>query len=1057
MIGRVISFSVRYRWLVLLAALGVAGLGVYSFENLAIDAVPDITNVQVQINTAAYGLSAPEIEQRISYPIETAMAGLPGLENTRSLSYYGLSQVTVIFKEGTNVYLARQLVTERLREAEGDLPKYTRPQLGPIATGLGEIYLWTVDARPEARKPDGSFYTPLDLREIQDWVIKPRLKNVSGVVEVNSIGGFEKQYQVTPYPDRLIAFRLSFRDLVEALEKNNVNIGAGYIEKNGEQYLIRSPGQLRSLADVRATVVSTRGGLPIRIGDVADVNEGSEPRIGAATRNGEEAVLGTTFMVTGENSRTVANRVRQRVEEVNQILPTGVEATTVYNRTNLVDATIDTVRQNLFEGALLVVVVLFALLGNIRAALIVAAVIPLSMLFAITGMVQNKISANLMSLGAIDFGIIVDGAVIIVENCVRSLAQEQRRLGRLLNRDERLDTVVRASKEVITPSIFGTLIIMVVYLPILSLSGVEGKMFSPMARTVLFALLGAVIFATTVVPASVAVLLGGRIDENEGLLVGWAKKLYLPLLNVSLKFRVVVVVAAVSLIGLCALLGTRLGIEFMPSLDEGDFALSINRLPGTSLTQAVDMQKSLERALLKIPEVKEVFAQIGTAEIATDALPPSVGDGYIMLKPRQQWPDQGKPKDAVAQEINEVINSFIGNSIEISQPIQMRMNELISGVKGDVAIKVFGDDLDELAKAGQKIAALLTRVRGVEGVHLERVAGLQFLTIQPKHEAISRFGLSVNDVQQIITTAVGGEEAGQFFQGDRRFPIVVRLSDALRNNLEALKRIPVLLPVAETPSSDERPVSASGPNYVPLGAVADFEIKPGPDQINRENGKRRIVVTCSIRDRDIGSFVAETRSKIEGQVRLPTGYWIEWGGQFEQLQRATERLTVVIPVALILIFVLLFVAFGNPIDALLVYTGVPLALTGGILAIWFRGIPLSISAGVGFIALSGVAVLNGVVMINFIRRLRSEGKPLDEAIRTGSLTRLRPVLMTALVASFGFIPMALATGRGAEVQRPLATVVIGGIISSTLLTLFVLPVLYSMFHRRANAGSAVNG
>ena len=1059
MIRRVISFSVRYRWLVLLTALGVAGLGAYSFKNLAIDAVPDITNVQVQINTAGYGLSAPEIEQRISYPIETAMAGLPGIENTRSLSYYGLSQVALVFKEGTNVYLARQLVAERLRETQEELPEHTRPELGPIATGLGEIYLWTVDARPEARKPDGSFYTPIDLREIQDWVIKPRLKNVSGVVEVNSIGGFEKQYQVTPYPDRLIAFRLGFRDLVEALEKNNTNIGAGYIEKNGEQYLIRSPGQLRSLADVRAIVVSTRGGLPIRIGDVADVNEGSELRIGAATRNGEEAVLGTTFMLMGENSRAVANRVRQRIEEANQVLPTGVVATTVYNRTNLVDATIETVRQNLFEGALLVVVVLFALLGNFRAALIVAAVIPLSMLFAITGMVQNRISANLMSLGAIDFGIIVDGAVIIVENCVRNLIDEQRRLGRLLNLDERLATVVRASEEVITPSIFGMLIIMVVYLPILSLSGVEGKMFSPMARTVSLALLGAMIFATTVVPASVAVFLGGRMRENEGILIRWAKKLYLLLLDVSLKSRVVVIAAAVSLIAVCALLGTRLGTEFMPSLDEGDFALSINRLPGTGLTQAVDMQKSLERALLKIPEVKEVFARIGTAEVATDARPPSVGDGYVMLKPRQQWPDPGKPKDAVAREINEVINSFIGNSIEISQPIQMRMNELISGVKGDVAIKVFGEDLDELAKAGQKIASLLTRVHGVEGVHLERLAGLPFLTIQPKHETISRYGLSVNDVQQIIATAVGGEEAGQFFQGDRRFPVVVRLSDAIRNNLDALKRIPILLPAAETPSSDERPVSVSGPGYVPLGAVADFEIKPGPYQINRENGKRRIVVTCNIRGRDIGSFVTEARNKIESQVRLPTGYWIEWGGQFEQLQRATRWLTVVIPAALVLIFVLLFLAFGNAADALLVYTGVPLALTGGVLAIWFRGIPFSISAGVGFIALSGVAVLNGVVMISFIRRLRSEGRPVYEAIRVGALTRLRPVLMTALVASFGFIPMALANGRGAEVQRPLATVVIGGIIGSTLLTLFVLPVLYSMLHGRETSespGSRVN-
>jgi heavy metal efflux system protein len=1063
MIGQLINFSVRYRWLVLLASLGVAGFGIYSFENLPIDAVPDISNVQVQINTVAYGLSAPDIEQRITYPIETAMAGLPGLENTRSLSYYELSQVRLLFKEGTDIYLARQLIAERLREAEEDFPEHTRPELGPIATGLGEIYVWAVNARPEAKKPDGSFYTPIDLREIQDWVIKPRLKNVSGVVEVNSIGGFEKQYNVTPYPDRLVAFRLSFRDLVEALEKNNANIGAAYIEKNGEQYLIRSPGQLRSLADVRAIVVSTRGGLPIRIGDVADVNEGSELRIGATTRNGEESVLGTTFMLMGENSHEVAHRVRQRIEEINRILPTGVVATTVYDRTNLVDATIETVRQNLFEGAALVLVVLLALLGNFRAALIVAAIIPLSMLFAVTGMVQNKISANLMSLGAIEFGIIVDGAVIVVDNCMRTLSEEQRRLGRVLNLDERLGTVVRASKEVITPSIFGSLIIMVVYLPILSLSGVEGKMFIPMARTVLFALVGAVIFATTFVPASAAIFLGGKMKEN--LLIRGAKKLYLPLLDVALKSRVVVVVAAVSLIALCALLGTRLGTEFMPSLDEGDFALSINRLPGISLTQSVEMQKSLERALLKVPEVKEVFARIGNGEIPTDAHPPSAGDGYVILKPRREWPDPGKPKDAVAREINDVINGYIGNSIEISQPIQMRMDELISGVKGDIAIKVFGEDLDELQKAGQKIATLLTRVHGVEGIHLERVAGMQFVTIQPKYEAISRYGLSVNDVQQIIATAVGGERAGQFFQGDRRFPILVQLSSALRNNVDALKRIPVLLPAAETPSnssasSEERPISANGPNYIPLSAVAIFEIKSGPNQINRENGKRRVVVTCNIRGRDIGSFVAEARNKIDTQVRLPTGYWIEWGGQFEQFQRATQRLTVVIPAALILIFVLLFLACGNAVDALLVYSGVPLALTGGILAIWFRGIPFSISAGVGFIALSGVAVLNGLVMITFIRRQRSEGRPLFEAIRVGCLTRLRPVLMTALVASFGFIPMALATGRGAEVQRPLATVMIGGIVSSTLLTLFVLPVLYSILHRsnadieRDRAGSS---
>ncbi len=1046
MIEQIISFSIRYRWLVLLAALGVAGVGVSNFQRLAIDAVPDITTVQVQINTPAYGLSAPEIEQRITYPVETAMAGIPKLESVRSLSFYGLSQVTVIFEDGTDIYLARQLIAERLRQADDELPDHVKPELGPIATGLGEIYLWTVDAKPEARKSDGAPYTLTDLREIQDWIIKPQIKNVPGVVEVNSIGGFEKQYHITPHPDRLVALNLSFRDLIDALEKNNSNTGAGYIERNGEQYIIRSTGQVRSLAEVRAIVVSARSGLPIRIGEVADVGEGKELRTGAATRDGEEAVLGTAFMLIGENSRAVATRVGERLQAINRTLPAGVVATTVYDRSNLVDSTIETVRQNLFEGAVLVVAVLFLLFGNFRAALIAAAIIPLAMLFTITGMVQSKLSGNLMSLGALDFGIIVDGAIIIAENCVRCLADEQRRLGRLLNRSERLATVLRASKEVITPSIFGSFIIMVVYLPILTLSGVEGKMFIPMALTVLLALLGAMIFALTLVPASVAILLRGKMNEKESILIRWAKKIYLPLLNVSLKNRGVIVVVAVLLVVSCGVLGSRMGAEFIPSLDEGDFALGINRIPGTSLTQALQMQKNLEIGLLKVPEVKEIFTRLGTAEIATDAQPPSIGDGYVMLKPRKEWPNPNKSKDDLAREINDVIDNYIGNKIELSQPIQMRMNELISGVKGDVAVKVFGDDLDELLKAGQKVSDVLSRVHGAEGVNLERLTGMPFLTIQPKYEAISRYGLSVSDVQQIIQTAMGGQNAGQFFQGDRRFPLVVRLPETLRNNLDALKRLPILLPVTEQPS-DNRTISASGANYIPLSEVADFEIKPGPNQVNRENGKRRIVMTCNIRGRDIGSFVAEAQRKIKEQIKLPAGYWMEWGGQFEQLQSATKRLMVAVPVALLLIFVLLFLSFGTAKDALLIYTGIPLALTGGILSLWLRGIPLSISAGVGFIALSGVAVLNGVVMISFIRRLRLEGKPRDEAIRVGSLTRLRPVIMTALVASLGFVPMAVATGRGAEVQRPLATVVIGGILSSTLLTLFVLPVLYSIFHR----------
>jgi heavy metal efflux system protein len=1062
MIGRILSFSIRYRWLVLLATLGVAGLGVYNFQRLPIDAVPDITNVQVQINTAAPGLSAPEIEQRITFPVETAMAGLPRLENVRSLSYYGLSQVTVVFADGTDIYLARQLITERLRQADEELPGHVRPELGPIATGLGEIYLWTVDASPEARKPDGSRYTLTDLREIQDWIIKPQLKNVPGVVEVNSIGGFEKQYHITPHPDRLVALNLTFRDISEAIDKNNANVGAGYIEKNGEQYLIRSPGQVKNLADVRSIVLYTRGGLPLRIGDVADVAEGNELRTGAATRNGEEAVLGTAFMLIGENSRAVAKRVDEKIKEINRTLSAGVTATTVYDRSNLVDSTIETVRQNLIEGAALVVAVLFVLFGNFRAALIAAAVIPLAMLFTITGMVQSKISGNLMSLGALDFGIIVDGAVIIVENCVRCLASEQHRLGRLLGRDERLTTVLRASKEVITPSIFGSFIIMVVYLPILSLSGVEGRMFIPMAVTVLLALFGAMLFALTFVPAGVAILLRRKIDEKETVLIRWTKKIYLPLLNRSLRSRAMILIAAALLIASCGFLASRMGTEFIPSLDEGDFALGINRIPGTSLTQALQMQKSLERGLLKVPEVKEVFTRLGTAEVATDAQPPSIGDGYIMLKPRQEWPNPRKSKDALAGEISEVIESYIGNNIELSQPIQMRMNELISGVKGEIAVKIFGDDMNELVKAGQKVADILDRMRGAEGVNLERLTGLPFLTIQPNHEAISRYGLSVSDVQQIIETAIGGRTAGQFFQGDRRFPIVVRLPETLRENVDTLKRLPILLPPSEEPSASgallatptNQPVSVNRFNYIQLSDVADFEIKTGPNLINREDGKRRIIVTCNIRGRDIGTFVTEARSKIKERVKLPVGYWMEWGGQFEQLQSATQRLMVAVPIALFLIFVLLFLAFGTAKDALLIYTGVPLALTGGILALCLRGIPLSISAGVGFIALSGVAVLNGVVMISFIRHLRLEGKPLAEAIRVGSLTRLRPIMMTALVASLGFVPMALAIGRGAEVQRPLATVVIGGIISSTLLTLFVLPVLYSIFHRDSEAPKA---
>ncbi len=1050
MIPKLIAFSIKHRWFVLIGALAFGALGVYSYERLPIDAVPDITNVQVQINTGAPGYSPLEAEQRITFPIETAMAGIPKLEYSRSISRYGLSQVTVVFKDGTDIYWARQQIAERISQVKEQLPEGVEVGMGPISTGLGEIFMWTVDAKPGATKADGSPITPTDLREVQDWVIKPQLRNVPGVVEVNTIGGFEKQYHITPDPRKLVAYGVGFRDVMAALAQNNANIGAGYIERNGEQYLVRAPGQVTDIADINRIVIGAHEGVPVRIRDVASVAIGQELRTGAGTYNGREAVIGTTFMLVDENSRTVSQRVAERMKEVNKTLPEGIVANTIYNRTNLVDATIDTVKTNLFEGAVLVIVVLFALLGNFRAALIAAAIIPLSMLFTITGMVQQKVSGNLMSLGALDFGIIVDGAVIIVENCIRHLAEEQHAKGRLLQPRERFHVVYTATREVITPSIFGGFIIMVVYLPILTLTGVEGKMFVPMAFTVLVALGGAMIFALTFVPAAVAIFLNGKVSEKENFLMRWAKKVYVPLLGLSLKNRPVVATIAACLVALSLLLASRMGTEFIPSLDEGDIALQAMRVPGTSLTQSLEMQATLEKRLLEFPEVKEVFARVGTAEVASDPMPPNIADGYVMLKPAKEWPDPAKSKAKLIEEIDAAIDQIPGNTYEMSQPIQLRFNELISGVRSDVGVKIFGDNMDVLTATGEKIAAALRTVSGNEGVKVEPVGGLPMLTIQLKREVMSRYGLSVGEVQEVIEAAIGGTEAGSLFEGDRRFKLVVRLPESLRNDLDALRRIPIALPADD----DEKPELGTGAttpiSFIPLSEVADFDENPGPNQISRENGKRRIVVSCNIRGRDIGSFVGEAQTKVSDAVKIPPGYWIEWGGQFEQLQSATKRLKIVVPLALGLIFVLLFMAFGSVKDSLLVFSGVPLALTGGIAALWLRDISLSISAGVGFIALSGVAVLNGVVMVSFINQLRLQGKSLDDAISEGAITRLRPVLMTALVAALGFVPMALAAGRGAEVQKPLASVVIGGIISSTILTLLVLPALYRMFHKNGD-------
>ena len=1048
MLERILQFSIRQRWLVVIATMAFAAWGLYNYTRLDIDAVPDITNVQVQINTEAPGYSPFEAEQRVTYLVETAMAGLPRLEETRSISRYGLSQVTVIFEDGTDIYFARQLIAERIQEVKSRLPPGIEPTMGPIATGLGEIFLWTVEAKPGATTPQGQAYSGMDLRTIQDWIVRPQLKTVPGVADVNTIGGYTKQFHVTPHPNTLMAYGLSFRDILDALATNNANVGAGYIEKSGEQYLIRVPGQVQDVDDIKRIVVGTHQGTPVYLSTVADVMFGNELRTGAATEDGKEVVLGTVFMLMGENSRVVAQRVAAKMEEVNRTLPPGVVAKTVYDRTKLVDATIETVSHNLMIGALLVIAILFVFLGNIRAAVITACVIPLSMLLAITGMVERGVSGNLLSLGALDFGIIVDGAVIIVENCMRRLAERQHQLGRVLTRAERFETVFEASKEVRRATMFGELIIMIVYLPILTLTGIEGKMFYPMAFTVLAALFGAMVLSVTFVPAAVALLVTGRVAEKESPIVRWAERAYLPALTTAMGNRMATIAVAGALMVVTGAMAMRLGSEFLPSLDEGDLLVHALRIPGTSLTTAIEMQHTLERKFKTYPEVDYIFSKIGTAEIATDPMPPSVADTYVMLKPREAWPDPRRPKADFVAQLQKELLLVPGNNYEFIQPIQMRFNELIAGVRSDVAVKVFGDDVEVLADVGARIETVLASVPGAADTKVEQTTGLPLLTVQLKRAEMARLGLNVASVQDVVEIAIGGKAVGQVFEGDRRFDILVRLPEALRTDMEQMKRIPIPLPRGARPTSGGVvPAVATSGGFIPLGSIADFEVAPGPNQVSRENGKRRVVVTANVRGRDIGSFVADAERRILAGVVIPPGYWTAWGGQFEQLISARERLQVVVPVALLLIFGLLFATFGHVRDALLVFTGVPLALTGGVFFLWARGIPFSISAAVGFIALSGVAVLNGLVMITFINKLREEGQPLEDAVMHGALARLRPVLMTALVASLGFLPMMLATGRGAEVQRPLATVVVGGILSSTALTLLVLPVLYRLFAR----------
>lgn len=1063
MLERILAFSIRQRWLVILLSVLACGLGVFSLGRLPIDAVPDITNNQVQINTIAPALSPVDVEKQVTFPIETALAGIKGLDYTRSLSRNGFSQVTAVFGEKVDIFFARQQVGERLVEARATLPPGIEPRLGPITTGLGEIYMWTVhfadrsagakthDGRP-GWQSDDTYLTPEGqrlkteteraayLRTVQDWVIRPQLKTVPGVAGVDVIGGFEKQYHVQPDPARLAALDLSFGDVASALQANNANQGARYIEENGESFVVRAAGRLETMEQIGDVVVATRNGVPVRISDIAAVSIGRELRTGAASENGREAVVGTALMLIGANSRTVAAAVDAKMKDIRTSLPPGIEIKTVLNRTLLVEATVKTVAKNLAEGAGLVILVLLLLLGNIRAALITALVIPVAMLMTMTGMLQTGISANLMSLGALDFGLIVDGAVIITENALRHLAEKQEATSGALDGETRLETIRASAEEMIKPSLYGQAIIILVYVPLLTFTGVEGKMFEPMALTVIIALAAAFVLSMTFVPAAIAIAIGGRVTEKDNFLVRALKGAYRPGLRAAVRRPTVFILAAVVLLIGAGALFTRLGQEFIPTLDEKNIAMNALRIPSTSLSQSVAMQIKIEQAISKFPEVAYVFSKTGTAEVATDPMPQNASDAFIILKPQDEWPDPDLSKEALRERIEKAVGQLAGNVLEFSQPIQMRFNELLAGTRGDLAVKVFGEEFGPMRKAAEEIAAILRDVKGADDVKVEQTSGLPVLDIQIDKQRAARLGLSVAAVQDVIGLAIGGRDAGIVFEGDRRVPIVVRLSDAARESRQALAGIPVTLP---NPGASGRPPS------VLLRQVADFRTSEGPNQISRENGKRRIVVTANVRERDIGSLVAEAQAKIAQRVQLPTGYYVTWGGQFENLASARQRLTVVVPVCFFLIFLLLYSALGSPRDALLVFSAVPLALTGGIVALWLRDMPFSVPAAVGFIALSGVAVLNGLVMLTFIKQLIAEGSAKRDAIVTGALTRLRPVAMTALVASLGFVPMALATGTGAEVQKPLATVVIGGLISATLLTLFVLPALYARFGQDA--------
>ena len=1060
LIGMILDVAVRFRWAIIVLTIFAAIYGAFNLLRLPIDAVPDITNTQVQINTSAAALSPSQVETQVTFPIETGLAGIEGLEMTRSISRNGFSQVTAIFEEGTDIYFARQQVNERLAPIGASLPEGAEPTMGPISTGLGEVLMYTIEYEHPGGKGattggrtgwqrDGSFITERGdrlesevakaayLRTVQDWVVAPLMRSIDGVAGVDSIGGFEKQFLVQPDPARLTGYGLSFDSLINALEAANLAAGANFVDRADEALLVRVDARLGGIADIEEAVVATREGVPIRIGDVANVEIGGDLRTGAASLNGEEAVVGTVLMRSGENSRTVSAQAADRLEEVRASLPDGVVAEIVYNRSSLVDATIATVEKNLVEGALLVIAVLFLLLGNIRAAIIAALVIPISMLMAAIGMNRLGVSGNLMSLGALDFGLIVDGAVIIVENSVARLATRQHREGRLLSLGERLTETRLAAQEMIKPTVYGQAIILLVYAPLLTFTGVEGKTFSPMAITVMLALASAFVLSLTFVPAMIAVLLNKKLTEKEVKPIRMAKDRYGPAIRKTIARPWPVIGAGAGLFAVAAIMFGFLGSEFTPQLDERDIAVQSLRIPSTSLERSLAMQRRVEDRLEEFPQVELVFSRTGTAEVASDPMPPNASDAYVILKPREEWPDPDLPKDELVGEMESALGGLVGNLYEFSQPIELRFNELIAGVRGDVAVKLYGDDLTALTEAAGDVAGVLRGVEGAADVKVQQVTGFPTLDIAFDRPTIARYGLTVEDVAQSVAIALGGRPAGLVFEGDRRFDVVVRLADATRDDFDQLGALPIVLENGVT---------------VPLRTLADFEVVDGLAEVRREQGRRLVIVSANVRERDLGSFVEEAQEGVSAQVDLPPASFIEWGGQYQNLQEAQARLAIVVPICFAVVLLLLYMALGGWVPALAVFSAIPMALAGGVFALVLRGMPFSVSAAVGFIALSGVAVLNGLVMMTAIRQRLESGMPLDEAIADGALARLRPVLMTALVASLGFVPMALATGTGAEVQRPLATVVIGGLITATALTLFVLPAIARLVLHRSDDG-----